>query len=837
MNKHYSPFRVAVIYAFFGMVWILLSDTALHALIQDIELERRLQTVKGWVFIGVTGALVYWLTSQMAKELKGEVGERKEAEYELEFQKKALDEHAIVSITNAKGDIIYANDKFCDISGYSRDELYGQNHRLLKSDEHSLEFFNDLWQTIAKGKTWNGEIKNIKKGGGFYWVKATIVPFLNEQGKPFRYVAIRTDITKRRAIEDALRNAEERISKSQSFANIGTWDWNIESGELLWSDRVAALFGGNERSMETSYDNFVNAVHPDDRKMVIDAVNACVEKNENYDIEHRVIWPDGVVRWLHESGDVTRDDEGKPLHMLGVVRDIDARKRTELALIERERQLHESQSLAHLGSWQANLISGKLTWTDEIYRIFGHEPGSFEPSVQAFHAAVHPDDLEKVHESERRAEKTGHHDVTHRIVRPDGTVRHVHELARAETDAAGNLVRMIGSVQDITELRQSQEAAEQANQAKSEFLSSMSHELRTPMNAILGFGQLLEHNPAEPLSKAQSEHVQHILKGGDHLLELIDQVLELSKIEAGKISLSIENVNSIDNIEECLAMVGNQAKGRNIELEFSPPDFDLPSLQTDYNRFKQVLLNLLTNAIKYNSEGGKVTVSVSLAENDFLRISVADTGYGIPLEKQEGLFEPFNRLGREAGEIEGTGIGLTITKEIVELLGGQIGFESEENVGSAFWIELPQSDEQSVDGTDQQTEAIQGISAETSTSSGVVLYIEDNPANIRLMEAIIERLPDLSLKSAHTAELGLDMARDIHPDIILMDINLPVMDGIAALNRLRANDQTKDTPVIAISAAAMPNEIERGKAAGFEDYLTKPINVPEVIKAINKHIK
>ncbi len=404
--------------------------------------------------------------------------------------------------------------------------------------------------------------------------------------------------------------------------------------------------------------------------------------------------------------------------------------------------------------------------------------------------------------------------------------------------------KFVGITKDITErktneneLNLSREMAERSNRAKSEFLSSMSHELRTPMNAIMGFGQLLQNNPKEPLSDKQLDHTQQILKGGDHLLELIDQVLELSKIESGKINLSMENVASADVIDEGCKFVETHAGEKSIIINFRRPEANLPILWTDRSRFLQILLNLFSNAIKYNRVGGKVSITTEILETGFLRVSVTDTGFGIPEHQRKNLFEPFNRLGRENGDIEGTGIGLTITREIVDKLGGKLDFESEEGVGSTFSIELPISESQSLPDVKINGNDFEMMIAKAGKMSGKLLCVEDNPANLRLIKDVVERIPDVTLVSANNAEMGLKMARDLHPDLILMDINLPGMDGITALRKLRQDKETKNIPVIAISAAAMPHEIELGNEAGFENYITKPINIPEMLESICSNLK
>ncbi|MFH0934088.1 MAG: PAS domain-containing protein, partial [Pseudomonadota bacterium] len=762
--------------------------------------------------------------------------------YEREREHLALDHHALVSISDQEGSITYVNNKFCEVSGYSRGELQGQNHRLLKSGEHPPAFYQDLWHTILHGEVWLGEMCNRRKDGTPYWVESTITPFLGGEGKPYQYVSIGTDITHVKSAELAAKVYKERLSRGQLFANIGTWEWDIQTGSLYWSERIAPLFGYPVGELETSYDNFLAAIHPDDRQRVIDAVAACVEGDVPYEIEHRVVWPDGTVRWLLERGAVVRDADGKPLQMLGVVQDIDGRKRAELALAERERQLCEAQTLAHIGNWTADLHSGELAWSDEIYRIFGHVPGSFAPSVEAFRAAVHPDDRAKVSESEKRAEQTGRHDVVHRIVRPDGTVRHVHELAQMETDAAGNRVRLTGTVQDVTEqvdveqaLMALSEEAERANRAKSDFLSSMSHELRTPMTAILGFGQLMEYD--DTLPGVHQDNVQEILKAGRHLLELINEVLDLAKVESGHIDLSLEPVEVCPIVDECLGLIGPLADQR--DIQFSHQGVRGAAVRADRTRLKQVLLNLLSNAIKYNRDGGSVRIEVQLEGRDRLRIRVTDTGPGIPAERLSELFQPFNRLAAEHSDIEGTGIGLTITRRIVEMMGGSVDVESEVGVGSTFWIELPlesaPGSEEGYTQCDRDGGAPDSVpERHPEAAQHTVLYIEDNPSNIKLVAQILGRRKHIQLFTAHTPELGIELALARRPELILLDINMPGMDGYQVLEVFKADARLKAIPVIAVTAAALPLDIERGRVAEFSEYLTKPINVARFLESLDR---
>lgn len=887
--------------------------------------------------------------------------------YERQRHQQAVNAHAIVSVTDSLGNITYVNDKFCEVSGYSRGELQGRNHRILKSGAHPPAFYDVMWQTISGGDIWSGAVCNRRKDGRHYWVESSIVPFVDSSGLPYQYISIRTDITELKQSEESLRISEERLRRGQAYANIGTWDWSIETGELFWSERIAPLFGHAQGALETTYENFVNSIHPDDRQAVLAAVNACVENDTPYQIEHRVVWPDGTVRWLLERGAVTRDAAGKALHMLGVVQDIHSRKQAELALVESEKRLQEAQSLARLGHWRADMKSGELYWSQEIFRIFGRDPATFKPSIEAFQGAVHPDDLALLKDSERQAEQTGIHDVVHRIVQPDGTVRYVHELAHAERSAEGKLLRLAGTVQDTTEfmeakesLRQSEErfafavegagdgiwdwnmatgemplsghyeamlgygkgeltptvdawvasvhpddlarvqqnlqdylegklpvyvvelrlrckdgaykwilcrgtvvardsegkparmigihsdierqkeaqaeleiareSAERANKAKSDFLSSMSHELRTPMNAILGFAQMLEYDSA--LSPDQLENVDEILKGGRHLLALINEVLDLSKIEAGRVDLSLESVDLTDLIEDCRQMILPLANARRLVF-----DLDIAkgsAVRADRFRLKQALLNLLSNAVKYNCEAGSIRLSTYPVDGARLRIAVADTGPGIPAMRIAELFLPFHRLDAQYGVVEGTGIGLTITRQLVELMGGEVGVESLVGAGTTFWIDLPAV---TLPKTDANAEASRADETPLADAHAhLILCIDDNPVNLKLIAQMLRTRPHINLLTAHTPQLGIELALARHPELILLDINMPGLNGYQVLEVFKANERLRAIPVVAVTANALARDIERGRAAGFTEYLTKPLDLGAFLKTIDAHL-
>ncbi|WP_372972923.1 PAS domain-containing protein [Marinobacter sp.] len=968
--------------------------------------------------------------------------------HDYEQERRALNLHAIISKTDRAGYITEVNDRFCQISGYTADELIGQNHRIIKSGYHPPGFYRELWSTIAGGDVWQGEICNQARDGSLYWVSSTIVPFLDASGRPYQYVAIRKDITHVKQAESliseqgelaahlgkagaqlldvgwrdgakglraalaplclALRTTaisldlsedypfvrywsrsfeqqerlpalwiraadseqgevapgpealsiplmtdgvpagrvslhgcpngmaetfsqrglvrllanivmgaftrwqrefefeqgRERLRIAQKYSGIGTWEWNIETGDLYWTEQIPVLFGYPEGALETSYENFMAAVHPEDRASVEQAIRNTIEEDRPYRIEHRVVWPDDTIRWLLETGDITRDETGRAVRMLGVVQDVTEMREADLRLERQARllnMLHDSLTAfvlegrfrTTLDTMLNNLIAltgSEFGYLAEVLYDHGEKPYlrvqsitdiSWDESSSEMLSRVGTDrfefrQLDNLLGACIRERKPvvidpsmpgvsfdrlppGHPEVRTFLSVPifigpelvgtfalanreEGYDNALIEFLRPFSATYGVIInsqRML-DMEEINRknLIRAKHRADQANRAKSEFLSSMSHELRTPLNAILGFGQLLEMDA--DLDDEQGDNVKEILNASRHLLTLINEVLDLAKIESGRLDLSLEVISLPELIDETLTLVRHSATARGIKLQAE--DTGALRVSADWTRLKQALLNLLSNAIKYNRDQGEVVISAREYGDGWVDIRVSDTGPGIESSRIPELFQPFNRLGAELSHIEGTGIGLALTQRLVELMGGSVGVESRMGEGSTFWLRLPSGDGLST-GNTSGSPVVQphGSSSETNESmpddARTVLYIEDNPANLKLVARILQRYPGARLLTTASGAEGITIARAEKPDLVLLDINLPDTDGYSILRTLKDDNHTAAIPVIAVTANAMHNEVRRGREAGFDDYLTKPVSVEGLLATLEHYLR
>ena len=536
-----------------------------------------------------------------------------------------------------------------------------------------------------------------------------------------------------------------------------------------------------------------------------------------------------------------RDREGSVIGAVLVFRDVTSEHAIQRALADSAARIAAILNTVADGIITIDADSGTLVNTNAATeRMFGYAAAeivgnNLQLLIPAFSGGDRNAFIEYCRQVEPTPDLAAAPEIEGR--RKDGSLFQL-KIAASEMNLAGKHY-YIGVLRDNTarqrieaERNLALETASRANSAKTDFLSAMSHELRTPLNAILGFAQLME-SAAPPPSLTQKQGLDQILKAGWYLLELINEILDLTLIESGKATLSHEAVSATEVLRECRAMIEPQARERGIELRFG--DLELAHfVVADRTRVKQVLINLLSNAIKYNRQHGTVSVECTALRPGRLRISIRDTGHGLTPAQVGQLFQPFNRLGQESGMRQGTGIGLVVTKRLIELMGGMIGVESSVGVGSLFWFELTLTDAPKLAEAGAAGHSVMARPpALNGAARRTLLYVEDNPANLALVEQLITRRPDLALISAVDGILGIEAARRHQPALILMDINLPGIDGFEAMRLLRADAQTATIPIIALSANAMPRDVLRGVAAGFAAYLTKPIKVDQFMAALD----
>ena len=648
-----------------------------------------------------------------------------------------------------------------------------------------------------------------------------------------------TEMT-RQQIAGKLSAAEERQRFAMQAANAGAWDWDIGAGNIIWSPENYVLYDFDPAQGSPSYADWESRVHPGDLARTHVMARDVVEgKAPAFRAEFRVVHRDGRILWLLALGRVQRDATGTALRLSGINLDITEHKRAEHALRESESKYRTLFNSIDEGFCIIEKVHGEASEPLDFRYLEANAAFETQSGVGKVVGKtirqMFPDVTEDWYDTYEAILTTGESIRFERGLGIGGRILELYAF-RVE-DETHRRVAVI--FKDITERRHAESeliaaksTAEKANRAKTDFLSGMSHELRTPLNGILGFAQLLESGSSPP-TPSQKRSIDQILKAGWYLLDLINEILDLALIESGKVMLSQDPVSLAEVVLECRAMIEPQAQHRGIGIQF--PRFEIPCfVKADRTRLKQVLINLVYNAIKYNKPEGTVVVDVTLKPPELIRICVRDTGAGLAPAQLAQLFQPFNRLGKEAGAEEGTGIGLVVTKRLVELMGGTIGVDSTLGVGSVFWVELSLTAAPQLAAADAELTAPVRAQLADGVPQRMLLYVEDNPANLELMEALVARRPDLRLLSAANGDLGIEFARAYQPEVILMDINLPGISGIEVMKILRKDPSTAHIPVIALSANAMPRDIEKGLEAGFFNYITKPIRVNQFMDAMDQ---
>gem|GEM_PF-1163371 len=1068
----------------------------------------------------------------LLSDLAWDITERRRVEETMQKLSQAIEQSPVMTyITNTLGIIEYANPKVHEITGYSADELLGQNPRVLSSKEKPMKEYKILWETLKAGKEWIGEFHNKKKSGESYWVSSSISPVSDASGQITHYLAIQeditqrklaqrqilelnstleqkveertaqlqeawnrlnkianqvpgvvyqylllpdgsscfpyasegmydiyrvkpqeviedaspvfsvihpddydgvndsievssknlslwnheyrvkfedgtirwlsgsampqsqsdgsvlwhgfiTDITERKQVEDELAIEKQRLSAILKGTNVGTWEWNIQTGEVIFNERWAGIIGYTlDEISPVSIETWMKYAHPDDLKLSGEMLEKHFKGElDYYSFESRMKHKDGSWVWVLDRGKVHQwDANGNPVLMSGTHLDVTEQKKAEETI--RQSEIKHSSMISNISDVIGVIgADGKIKYkSPNIEKYFGWHPEDLV-NTDGW-ATVHPDDMGHIQQKIFALLKTdravttveynykckdgsykpieltatnlinnpvingillNYHDITERKLaedelrwnqsllnymsnasplgflvvdnRTDAILYFNHrfcqiweieeieeqmergelknndiipyclpvladipafaesckplqyeenrvviedEIAFTENRTVRRFSTQIRSendkyygrfyiFEDITarklteaEILKAKEEAEKANHAKSEFLSRMSHELRTPMNSILGFAQLME---MVEQTESNKKRINHILNNGKHLLELINEVLDIAGIESGKQPLMPQSVMLEGIINEVIDAVLVIASKKNVTIEL----LDIPSnthfVLADNLRLKQVLLNILSNAVKFNKEGGSVTIktelqSINTIENRTVRICISDTGNGIKNEDIQKLFQPFERIGADKTETEGTGLGLVVVKKYTEAMGGKVGVISKPGDGSTFWIELPYADKTNnvksqKTGRDNQKEV------PLNETVATILYVEDNLFNIELVEEVLkEHRPAIKLVTSRHGKQTLRLLKKHQPKLILLDLDLPDTKGDEVLRMIKADTATKKIPVIIISADAMPSQITKMIEAGAADYLTKPFDILQFLKVIDQYNK
>ena len=783
---------------------------------------------------------------EKTRELIEDISKRMEVEKILLDFKFALDHHTIVAVTDTLGKITYANEQFCKLSKYAREEIIGKTHKIVNSGYHPKEFFQDLWRTIQSKKIWKGIIQNRAKDGSLYWVQSTIVPFLDQNGNIAQYFSVRTDISEQKQIEDALRDSEQKFRILIEKMPIAMGLANSKDELFFINERFKSTFGYTLEDTP-NFEKWLEHAYPDPeyRNWVMNtwltaSLKAEKEGTDIEPLEYNVTCKDGTVRTMVISGMSLADSR-----ILTFV-DVTERKKAEEKL---------QAALQKINTLISNLNSGILLVSEEGRVEFANQ--SF---CDLFDLTDSPDSLLGLTAKEIFTK-------TRNITEfPDKSFAHLLELVNQglpikneEVAISGGRLYMRDFIPiyingkrygriwhhiDITsrkkaeqEILKAKEDAESANRAKSEFLANMSHEIRTPLNAIVGFSTLLQEKAEENI--VFTEYLNNIIQSSNVLLNLINDILDISKVEAGRIVVNPQPINLNTLLKEVQSIFLMKATEKGIGLTFTVSQNTPKSILIDEKYLRQILFNLIGNAVKFTHKGGvEININTNFKEEDTskvnLNFTVTDSGIGIPKEELNRIFEPFTQVANQNYTLYGgTGLGLTITQRLVEILGGKISVESEYGKGTTFLVSL-------IDipiGTlniEKETEQNKSWLKEIQFKNPLILIAEDISINRQVLQGFLKPF-NVTMIESENGEECIDIARKRRPDLILMDMQMPVMDGYTAANILKLDNDLKDIPIIAITASGSKFKKEKFNNV-VNDFLLKPVFKFDLLELLIKYL-
>ncbi len=850
----------------YELTYIRKDGNRLPAVVSVTALHDAVGTIIGYLLIGTDNT-----ARKQAEDALLKAGALQRAIFEsANFSSIATDANGVIQIFNVGAERMLGYAAAAVMNKITPADISDPRELIERARQLSAELeipiapgFEALVFKASRGIEDIYELTYIRKDGSRFPAVVSVTALRDAQDAIIGYLLIGTDNTARKRADDRERTAAQ-YARSLIEASLDP---------LVTISPEGKITDVNEGSVEVTgvpRDKLIGADFSDyftEPEKAREGYREAFLKGSVTDYPLTIRHHSGRLTDVLYNASVYRDVLGSVLGVFAAARDITARKQAEEALLKAgalQRAIFESANFSSIATDASGVIQ---IFNVGAERMLGYAAADVMNKIT-------PADISDPHELIERASELsaeleipiapgfealvfkasrGIEDIYElTYIRKDGSrfpaVVSVTALRDAQDAIIGYLLigtdntarqqveaerRRLDTVlqESHLELKKAKVAADEANLAKSDFLSSMSHELRSPLNAILGFAQLMETGTPLP-TVSQKDSIDQILKAGWYLLELINEILDLALVESGKLSLSLEPMSLAEVLADCQAMIDLQAQKSGIRVFFAAPQGPWV-VRADRTRVKQVLLNLLSNAIKYNRIGGRVDVRCEAVEVGRTRVSVQDTGEGLSADKLSQLFQSFNRLGQEAGGQEGTGIGLVMSKRLVELMGGRIGVDSQVGVGSVFWFDLETSAAAQTAGGPSENQLALAPSQVPSAGLHTLLCVEDNPANLLLVERLLERRPDIRMLSAPDGRSGVEMARAHQPEVILMDINLPGINGITALRILRADAATAHIPVVALSANAMPRDIERGLQAGFFRYMTKPIKVSEFMATLD----